>query len=258
MIRKKYYSISGNTARIYAELQVPEYHDRIMLENIQIPKSYYLLPSTAKLDIDGKEYDFLEGNYNTKSFKTTFATTVPGWSIAIPNHISERDTGKYTITAPDNDPHTLSTDNTYLAQMLGIIVETQYDITTTFTFPNVVNFNPLDVIHFKCSAVQLNNNLLSEVYTTTAQYNSSIQYYNFSATNDRYFFPIAQYEFYLTDIDNHEIQLNGNTWTATISTFKRDTDLTTLKNEMLELSDILKNVIRYNIANEENPDNKKE
>lgn len=218
---KKYYSFSSENYEKGVKIEVPPDHNRIQLENLQIPKSYYLIPAEATLTI-GIDITIQEGNYNVKSFKLRLLEELGAtWDIYFPNSKIERDDGKYIIIPPDAEDYKLYTSDKYVAQVLGIKPDITYTIAGDFRCPYVVNFNPLDCIHLRCSGVIWNNNLLYEVYTTQAEYNASIIAYNQYDGNDRELVPRSSYKFFLTDQLGAPVDLHGNVWTATISTFHR-------------------------------------
>ena len=219
-----------------------------VVKTVSIPKTYYTLPSDANLILNEGSGDiqvgFTAGNYNVNSFRLLLQTNLNAagtytYAVSFPNARTDVDTGHYTITVSNNTSSiTISTDDIYLAQMMGIDPNTTYtSVGNKIESVNVVNFQSYDEIIIRSNIVTSKDQILQEVYSSGTLYNTSIEWEASDILLHQKKLSIGlgvqhTLEFFLTDSNGNEIDLNGNAWSLSIMFFREDNIIPLLKRWM--------------------------
>lgn len=212
-------------------------YDSLYISSLSIPKTYYSLPADAVLVLqeDAKSVNITvsKGNYNIRSLATELAADLTAnspntltYTVGFPNSFIERDTAKYTITKTNGGIlATISTDDVYLANMLGIRRSSSYEFNDNFESPNVLNFQAYDELLIKSNIVKNNSKLVQEVYTAGNPYNSSIIWNcpDIEAfSKEIHPTDTNMYSFQLMTIDGDLLNLNGSSWSIVLVIYKSD------------------------------------
>lgn len=225
--------------------------DAVAVLALNIPKSYYLIR-------DGQNYFYLKennnaplkisfpiGNYSRRSFSLTIETILTAnspngykYEVSYANSAREPETGKLTFTvlqngSPTNITYISFNFNEYLYENFGFeknSVNTFSPINSIYTLSsqNVIKLQLEDTIyiHSDICQNQENNNILQEVYCATGEPNFSNIHWELDGDLEPYAKDMVQgkndvFNFYLTDEENNELDLNGLNWVMTIILYKR-------------------------------------
>ena len=223
----------------YLEYQKEEYDHAVVLQ-ATIPKSYYLVQAgknTFVLEENGNQVviSLPIGNYSRTSFRFQLQEQLNNNSpqgytyvMSIPNVQQSADTGLYTWTVSNNggvQPSFIVGD--WLYEQLGFNPNTTYNfVGNSLTSINVVKFQLKDSL-FIHSDIANNgiDNVLQEMLGSYSTDFSAITYV--CPDVEAYAKPISSsgnntYNFYLTDEDGVEIDLNGQNIVFTLMLFKKD------------------------------------
>ncbi len=215
-------------------------YDHCVVLQASIPKSYWLIQkdkNTFILDeINNQVVISLPvGNYSRSSFayqlQYQLNTNSPNnwtYQISIPNSNQTGDTGLYTWTVSNNlgvQPRFIIGE--YLYEQLGFDLNSTYDFTgDILTSINVVKFQLEDSIFLHSDiATDGNGNVLQEIlgvqntdYSNIIWTCPDVEAYAKKMANNKN----SIYNFYLTDEDGVEIDLNGQNIIFTLMLFKKD------------------------------------
>lgn len=217
-----------------------EEYDHVVVLQATIPKSYYLVQNgknTFVLDENGSlaTITMPVGNYSRSSFRFQLQEQLNnnspnGYSyvVSIPNVQQSADTGLYTFTVSNNggvQPSFIVGD--YLYEQLGLNPNTTYNfVGNSLTGVNVVKFQLEDSIFLRSDIANNGiDNVLQEILGSYGTDFSAITYV--CPDVEAYAKPISSnsnsvYNFYLTDEDAVELDLNGQNIVFTLMLFKKD------------------------------------
>ena len=230
-----------------------EDYDHCVVLQATIPKSYYLVrpgENTFVLNENGNHVviSMPIGNYSRTSFgfqlQYQLNTNSPNgytYVMSTPNNQQTSDTGLYTWTVSNNagiQPSFIVGE--YLYEQLGFNSNTTYNfVGNSLTSINVVKFQLEDSL-FIHSDIASNgvDNVLQEILGSYGTDFSAITYA--CPDVEAYAKPIVSntnniYNFYLTDEDGVEINLNGQNIVFTLLLFKKD-PMNKLIKQFLQLS----------------------
>lgn len=212
-------------------------YDRIVLLDISVPKSYYLIQdgyNTFTLREGGNDFTITirAGNYNRNSFRLILQTalnTAGAYTYAITNDNlnTNGDDGKYTYTVSDNagvQPYFIV--GSYLYEQLGFEPNTSYQFSTdSLKSVNVVNFTNETTLFMHCDrCTNKNDDVLQNLISTGSSDYSYVTFKNDNieisskilTTTD-----VDNFRFYLTDENNTPIDLNGLNIVMTICVYRK-------------------------------------
>lgn len=233
--------VSGSHSNFSIQLDYKnEEYDHCVVLQATIPKSYYLIKSgknTFTLDENGDQVIITMpiGNYSRTSFayqlRYQLNTNSPNgciYQISIPNNMQTGDTGLYTWTVSNNSGIQPSfIIGNFLYEQLGFNPNATYLFTgDTLTSINVVRFQLEDSIFIHSDiATNGDDNVLQEMLGCQNTDFSTITF--LCPDVEAYAKPITSnnnniYNFYLTDEDDFEIDLNGQNVVFTLLLFKKD------------------------------------
>jgi len=241
--------ILRSTAKISTILKTDlSKYTHCVVKTVSIPKTYYVLPDNGDLILNEGMSDltvtFKRGNYNVNSFRLLLQTKLNAagvftYSVSFPNNRVDVDSGHYTIKAIDTGgvPFTIKTSNIYLAQMIGIFPDIVYTSTLdSFESVAVVNFQSYDEILIRSNIVTSQDQILQEVYSSGQLYNTSIEWNSHDVLLDmkkiKHLGINQPLEFFLTDSNGNDVNLNGNYWSMAIMFFKENNIIEAFKRYM--------------------------
>ena len=234
---------SGTSSAFSITLQVPanEDYNRIVVLECVIPISYYLVPSgyntfSLKEGNTSVLISVPSGNYNINSFCSVVGTLLTQnspntwtYALAYNNGYTSNFNGliTYTVSGNNSQPSFIFYGTNYLNEQFGFNQGSTVQFSgSSLTSVNVVNFinEPVLFIHSDLSD-NGNNDVLQGVYQGNASQLSTISYQategllhakNLKASKNL----VAN--FYITDVDDFPINLNGQDWTMTLMLYKED------------------------------------
>ena len=239
IIDKEYFIIRSRETELDVSLPISadRKFDHVAVSSLSIPKSFYVLPTNAILEIKEnnviKNITFEKGNYNYKSFQTIFKNKLLAepslefkYSITFPNPLTQIDTEKftYTVTQNHNSQPSFRINNQYLAGIMGFEINTWYDfILNSLTSEHHINFQSYDEILIKSDMVRNQASLLQEVYSNEVPYGGSISYKcDDILISSKLLKPNTTniYHFSVLDSNGVSIDLNGSEWSMIICLFR--------------------------------------
>ena len=253
--------LSGSSSAFSISVQLPQHEDynKITVLEANIPISYYLIPAgyntfqlkelstTVTITIPA-------GNYNVQSFANILTTLLNinspnSWvySISYNNGYSNNFNGLYTfnVTGNSGQPTFIFNSINYLNEQFGFNQgSTVTFASNTLVSTNVVNFvNETVLLIHSDIATTGYSDVLQGVYQSN---NSSMSYLTYQATaplEHSKFLTTNKNQianFYLTDANNTQINLNGQDIVITILLYKEPENIT----------DFLKKIMKYLISTE--------
>lgn len=234
--------LSGSHSCFEYEIHVPQYANRCVIGQINIPKTFYLVQSgqntlTLTEDQATHEITIPPANYNVRNFLSEIQTRLNSagsytYSITFPSG-NEPSTGKYTITVSNNttQPKITFPEKSTLFRQLG------FDRASTNSFAsnqlvskNVVDFQLSNVVYIKSNLVRTStgqkqsDSVLQEIYTNDSPDFSRIAYKNEELELNAK--PVSHhgsvFKFTLTDLDDNVLDTNGHQINFSLIIYKRN------------------------------------
>ena len=121
--------------------------------------------------------------------------------------------------------------------MLGFNPDVVYtSVNDNFESVNVVNFQSYDEIIIRSNIINTKKQILQEVYSSGQLYNTSIEWNSHDMLLDmkriKHLGVNEPLEFFLTDSNGNEVDLNGNYWSMSIMFFKQNNIIEAFKRFM--------------------------
>lgn len=188
----------------------------------EVANSFYIVNYTNnQFVLNGTTYILVKGNYNVNTFITMLISVLPmGYGLTYNSATTKLTMTNTTVDFTVNASSSASTIN--LVMGLG-----KTDLTSvgrTLTFPNVVNFIPLQRINFRtnyfnfgCYSTSDNSSDIFLPMQNNAGQNSIINYVN--QTTQKFLIQdrnITTFTIRVTDDLNREINFNGVDWYMTV------------------------------------------
>lgn len=244
--------ISGTNSRFTINIPFTneDNFDRVAVLQATIPKSFYLVQSgqntfTLTEGVSSVTITIPIGNYSRRSLQDTVQdllnTASPFglvYTVTWPA-VNEANTGKFTFTCNNGGIQPIFTfsDNN-IAQYLGFNPSSSYQFSAySLTSANVINLQNNNIIYLHSDiCTNGNDDVLQEIYTAAGDPTySNIHYenYDFEAYSKQLVSKSKTlYEFYLTDKNQIEVDLNGVDFHMTLVLFKHN-DISQLMREWI-------------------------
>lgn len=188
----------------------------------EVPNSFYIVNYTNnQFVLDAVTYTLTRGNYNVNTFITMLLTIIPaGFSVSYNSA-----TTKFTMTHTTTDfTINASSSASTVNSIMGLGKTDLTSTALTVTFPNVVNFIPLQRINFRSNYFNFGcystSDGSSDVFLplqNNAGQNSIINYVN--QTQNKFLIQdrnITSFVITVTNDQNQPINFNGVDWLMTI------------------------------------------
>ena len=188
----------------------------------EVPNSFYIVNYTNnQFVLDGTTYTLVKGNYNVNTFITMLATIIPaGYALTYNSATTKLTMTNTTVDFTVNASSSASTVNS----IMGLGKTDLTSVGRTLTFPNVVNFIPLQRINFRtnyfnfgCYSTADNSSDIFLPLQNNAGQNSIINYVN--QTTQKFLIQdrnITTFTITVTDDQNRVINFNGINWYMTV------------------------------------------
>lgn len=246
---------SGTHSNFYYNINLKKTdYTHVVVLSAQLPKSYYMIQNnlnTFTLEEDGKEATITipAGNYNRKNLKSTLETLLNAsspntwtYAISIP---TAPDTGYYTFSVSGNSsvqPSFIFTS--YLSEQLGFENDTTYNfVGDALTSVNVINLQKESTLFLHSSLVGTGeNNILLELYANSADFDyityncGDVEAYSKEIVSNN----ADTHNFYLTNEDDIEMNLNGQNINFTLLFYQKD-----------QTNDLVQKFIKYMVSQNE-------
>lgn len=188
----------------------------------EVPNSFYIVNYTNnQFVLDAVTYTLIRGNYNVNTFITMLLTIIPaGYGMTYNSA-----TTKFTMTHTTTDfTINASSSASTVNSIMGLDKTDLTSTALTVTFPNVVNFIPLQRINFRSNYFNFGcystSDGSSDVFLplqNNAGQNSIINYVN--QTQNKFLIQdrnITSFVITVTNDQNQAINFNGVDWLMTI------------------------------------------
>lgn len=188
----------------------------------EVPNSFYILNYTNnQFVLNGTTYALTRGNYNVNTFITMLLTIIPaGYAVTYNSATTKFTMTNTTIDFTINASDTASTVNS----IMGLGATNLTSSGRTLTFPNVVNFIPLQRINFRSNffnfgcynTVDGSSDIFLPLQNNAGQ-NSVINYVN--QTQHKFLIQdrsITTFVITVTNDQNQLVNFNGVPWLMTL------------------------------------------
>ena len=196
--------------------------NRVCLRFASIPKTFYLVntgSNTLTLTENGtpRTITIVPGNYNFKTFATSFSALLNAGGLYTYTITSNTSTGKYTITASSSNAISITFPSTStLYKLLGFnIASTNVFAATILTSANVCQFSPYPAVIVRSSIVHANDTGYQDLGTIPIVNTPDMSYITYSIDHVE---SVARrtnisgssiYSFRIYDLDENIIELNN-------------------------------------------------
>lgn len=246
---------------IYFDIDVTKSYDKIALNNLWVPKSYYNVPTSSSFTLREGSTDtsvpVAEGNYTRRSLQNylpailnTYSTTGATFSINYNNTSVQPDTGKYAFQTSA----TISVSfvfTTSMNQQLG------FDSNSTNTFSggsltstNVVNLLGEQTLFLRSNAIQNSRSDVLQVLLGQGIPNFSGIYFQnpdvFYNSRDFVLPSSNVFHFTLTSEDGELINLNGQNIVGSITLFNTEYVSRVLSRKLGDIEEVIRKGILLN------------
>lgn len=188
----------------------------------EVPNSFYILNYTNnQFVLNGTTYTLTRGNYNVNTFITMLLTIIPaGYAVTYNSATTKFTMTNTTIDFTINASEVASTVNS----IMGLGATNITSTARTLTFPNVVNFIPLQRINFRSNffnfgcynSIDGSSDIFLPLQNNAGQ-NSVINYVN--QTQHKFLIQdrsITTFVITVTNDANQLINFNGVPWLMTL------------------------------------------
>lgn len=213
-------------------------HDRVVLLDCSIPKSFYSIDDTQYVTLveDTNEFqiNIESGNYTRKSFATTLQDKLNlagsyTYQITYRNINQTNDNGKLLFTVSNNSgiqpKFIFGSSQTSLNEEMGFNPDTEYTfVADELESSNVIDLSGEQTIYIRSDICQDNqDNMLQIVYSNNDPAYSNIIYYcpNIQEYSKKITTNSSNiYRFWITTDDGKNINLNGQNIVMTLMIYK--------------------------------------